>query len=142
MSFLSVSRKSLRRLADAKEGFNGRPRRGLRDDFKLISMWDFCLPRKQRTSTSSFPSSPLLSLFLHLPIYLCLSLFLLFHGTFCWRHPRGRASPNSSTSFGSRLRIFFPLTSFIGDQGNFLHILYSAPMSRGRVLAIAELTGH
>jgi len=56
-----------------------------------------------------------------------------------------QAPPNSLRCPSARLRIFLPLFFFfffffLGGRENFLHILYSAPISRG--LAIAGLTGH
>lgn len=107
MSFLSVSRKSLRRLVDDKRGrrgFKGRPRRRLRDDFKLISMWDFCLPRKQRTFLSLLSLRP--------PLFL----------PFCSSTARSVGDVleaelrQTLRRPSARLRIFFPLASFVGAR--------------------------
>lgn len=97
MSFLSVSRKSLRRLVDDKRGGGEVSRVDRGGDYATILNSFRCGIFVCRENNGLFfpffpfappPPSPLPSL-------------LLFHGTFCWRRPRGRASPNSSTSFGS-----------------------------------------
>lgn len=118
-----ASRKSLRWLAADEEEKEEETRvgHGLRGDFKLISMWDFCLPRKQRTSGPS-------SLSLSLSFYFHLSPFALP------RHvlPTISSKPNPVELFDvlwldyvfSLFRRFFRR---LGE--NFLRILYSAPMS-------------
>lgn len=125
-----ASRKSLRQLADDEREKEEETRigYGLRGDFKLISMWNFCLPRKQQTPGPSLPS---LSLFL----VSSLSPFALP------RHvpPTISSRPNPAELFDVlRLDYVFSLfRRFFRRLGeNFLHILYSAPMSREAVFSL------
>lgn len=88
---------------ERKEEEETRIGHGLRGDFKLISMWDFYLPRKQRTSGPSFLS---LSPFL----FSSLSPFALPRHVPPTISSRPKPRPNSSTFFDLTTYFLCPAT--------------------------------